>query len=250
MAHLLASWGTGDPVPHTSWIGVSSAGGRPRMRSTNRGSISVGAASAANRGSISVIEDGSSGLKPLLPKTHFRRSSFSRDPCVIEDGGVRGESPSYQKPIFVGAALAATSVSSKTEVRSRDLVIEDGSELSERLQPRPLCHRRRRFGVIGAASAATSVSSRTEIRGESPSYQKPIFVGAALAATFVSSKMEVRSYRSGFSRDLCVIEDGDSGLKPLLPKTHFRRSGFSRDPCAIEDRGVRGESPSYQNRFS
>ncbi len=35
--------------------------------------------------------------------------------------------------------------------------------------------------------------------------------------------------RSGFSRDHCGIEDGGSGLKPLLHKIHPCRSGFSRD---------------------
>jgi hypothetical protein len=42
-------------------------------------------------------------------------SVFRRDPCLIEDG-VRGESPSYRNHLFVGAASAATFVSSRMEV--------------------------------------------------------------------------------------------------------------------------------------
>jgi len=75
------------------------------MRSTNRGSISVrsrsgfsrdpcaienqrlGVAGAASVATLASSKTGGSGLKPLLPKTHFRRSGFSRDLCVIEDGG-------------------------------------------------------------------------------------------------------------------------------------------------------------------
>jgi hypothetical protein len=153
MAHLLASWGTGDPVPHTSWIGVSSAEGRPRMRSTNRGSISVGVG-AASAATLASSKTGGSGLKPLLPKTDFRRSGFRRDPCVIEDGS---------------------------------------SELSERLSPRPLRHRRRR------GSGLKPLLPKTDCR------------------------------RSGFSRNPCVIEDGGSGRKPLPRKPKFISATLSSE---------------------
>jgi hypothetical protein len=47
----------------------------------------------------------------------------------------------------------------------------------------------------------------------------------------------VRGCRGSFRRDPCVIEDGCSGLKPLLQKPSFCRSGFSRDLCVIENQG-------------
>jgi hypothetical protein len=111
----------------------------------------------------------------------------------------------------------------------------------ERLPPRPLRRRSRR------------------VRGESP-LRNPkfisasMFVGAAFAATFAGSgrqgsngrsgfsrdplchrKLEVRSCRGGFHSDHLILEDGGSGLKPLLQKSSFGRSGFSRDLCVIED---------------
>jgi hypothetical protein len=70
-----------------------------------------------------------------------------------------------------------------------------------------------------------------------------------------------------FSLDLCAIEGGGSGLKPLLQKPSFCRSGFRRDPCVIENQElgvagaafiatlasskteVRGESPSYRTHL-
>ena len=83
-----------------------------------------------------------------------------------------------------------------------------------------------------------------------------MFVGAAFAATFAGSgrqgsngrsgfsrdplchrKLEVRSCRGGFHSDHLIIEDGGSGLKPLLQKSSFGRSGFSRDHCVIESQG-------------
>jgi hypothetical protein len=113
----------------------------------------------------------------------------------------------------------------------------------ERLPPRPLRRRSRR------------------VRGESP-LRNPkfisasMFVGAAFAATFAGSgrqgsngrsgfsrdplchrKLEVRSCRGGFHSDHLIIEDGGSGLKPLLQKSSFCRSGFRRDHCVIESQG-------------
>jgi hypothetical protein len=113
----------------------------------------------------------------------------------------------------------------------------------ERLPPRPLRRRSRR------------------VRGESP-LRNPkfisasMFVGAAFAATFAGSgrqgsngrsgfsrdplchrKLEVRSCRGGFHSDHLIIEDGGSGLKPLLQKSSFGRSGFSRDHCVSESQG-------------
>ena len=83
-----------------------------------------------------------------------------------------------------------------------------------------------------------------------------MFVGAAFAATFAGSgrqgsngrsgfsrdplchrKLEVRSCRGGFHSDHLIIEDGGSGLKPLLQKSSFCRSGFRRDHCVIESQG-------------
>ena len=113
----------------------------------------------------------------------------------------------------------------------------------ERLPPRPLRRRSRR------------------VRGESP-LRNPkfisasMFVGAAFAATFAGSgrqgsngrsgfsrdplchrKLEVRTCRGGFHSDHLIIEDGGSGLKPLLQKSSFGRSGFRRDHCVIESQG-------------
>jgi hypothetical protein len=83
-----------------------------------------------------------------------------------------------------------------------------------------------------------------------------MFVGAAFAATFAGSgrqgsngrsgfsrdplcrrKLEVRSCRGGFHSDHLILEDGGSGLKPLLQKSSFGRSGFSHDLGVVESQG-------------
>jgi hypothetical protein len=51
------------------------------------------------------------GERKSMREAWWYGSVFRRDPCLIEDG-VRGESPSYRNYLFVGAALAATFVSS------------------------------------------------------------------------------------------------------------------------------------------
>jgi hypothetical protein len=98
-------------------------------------------------------------LRHREPGVRGCRGRSRRDPCVIEDG-CSGRKPLLQRPIFVGAASAATFC-----------VIENQG-----------------FEVVGAAPVATLVSSKTDVRGESPSYRNRLFVGAALAATFASSK--------------------------------------------------------------
>jgi hypothetical protein len=125
-----------------------------------------------------VIEDGGSGRKPpSVSRNEFRpsyrrrgfrrdplphrepgvrgcRGRSRRDPCVIEDG-CSGRKPLLQRPIFVGAASAATFC-----------VIENQG-----------------FEVIRAASAVTLAWSKTESSGLKPLLQKP-----SLYATFASSR--------------------------------------------------------------
>ena len=140
-----------------------------------------------------------------------------------------------------GAASAATFPSSKTR----------GWALPERLPSQPLRHRRR------------------EVRGESPSYRNHLFVGAALAATLASSRtggwelserLSLRPLRHRGRRfgAKAPPTGGSTSVGAALAATfpssrtevQSYQSGFRRDLCVIEDKGVRGESPSYKNRFS
>jgi hypothetical protein len=70
------------------------------------------------------------------PAVRSYQSRFSCDPCVVEDRG-SGRKPLLQRPIFVGAASAATFASSKTI----------GWELPERLPSQPCVIEDGRFGA-------------------------------------------------------------------------------------------------------
>jgi len=137
------------------------------------------------------------------------RSGFSRDLRVTENQGlevagaafiatlappktdVQGESPSSRSPLFVGAALAATSASSRT----RD------SGLPEQPSPRPFCHRSGKFGAKAPPTEAHFCRSGFR-RDLSVTENHGLGIaGAAFIATLAPSKTDVRAYRSGFSRD-------------------------------------------------
>jgi len=129
----------------------------PREPMAQRGGRKIDAGGATSLAISGRLEDRrfEAGVLPVVSRNSFRhpyaccRSSFHRDPlryrepgarscrsslhcnpCVIEDG-CSGLKPLPQKPIFVGAASAATFTSSKT----------GGSELSKLLSLRPRHHR-------------------------------------------------------------------------------------------------------------
>ena len=128
-----------------------------------------------------------------------------------------GLKPLLQKPIFVGAASAATFAPSRTR----------SSGLPEQLPSRILRHR------------------RPESSGLKPLLQKPIFVGAAFAATFASSKTRSSGLPEQPSLQPLRHRRQRFGAKAPPTKTDFRRSGFRRDPLRHREPGVRGFEAAF-----
>jgi hypothetical protein len=118
-----------------------------------------------------------------------------------------GAKAPLRKPKFISAFLPQAWLPPRPFASSRTR----GSRLPGPLPSRPLCHRRRVFGAKAPPTEAhfcRSGFSRDLLRHREPG---------------------VRGCRGSSRRDPCVIEDGCSGLKPLLQKPSFCRSGFSRD---------------------
>ena len=174
-----------------------------------------------------IIEDGGSGLKPLLQKSSFGRSGFRRDLCVIEDGGsglqgwpspgpfAASKTSSGLKPLLQKSSFGRSGF-------SRDLcVIEDGGS-----------------GLQGWPSPGPFAASKTG-SGLKPLLQKPSFCRSGFSRDLgVVENQRLGVIEAAFHCDPCVIEGGRFGAKDPPTKTVFRRSGFRRDPCAIEDGGL------------
>jgi hypothetical protein len=216
-------------------------------------------------------------LRHREPEVGSYRSGFHCDPCVIADGG-SGRKPLLQKPIFVGAALAATLASSKNQrlgVIGAAFIATLAPSRAESSGLKPLLQKpsfrrsgfsrdpcvieNQELGVAGTAFTATPAPSKAESSGRKPLLQKPIFVGAALAAILASSGTRgwelserlsprplrhrepgSRGCRSNPHRDPCAIEGGKFGAKAPPTEAHFCRSGFSRDPLRHREPGSRG----------